>query len=571
VRNLWLHPIQHLRHAGPWLATITVALAACGPQTPDSSARPTAYFEDATLETGLTFMHHGGVSGDLLMPETLGSGCALFDYDGDGDSDLYLVQSGSMALRSGALSVTGETDTLLRNDSAPFGAGVSLRWVDVTAASRIVASGYGMGVAVGDVDGDGRSDLYLTNFGTDQLWRNGGDGTFSDATAASGLGDDGWGLAAAFFDADADADQDLFVSRYLDFDADDHRVCVGPDGAPDYCKPASFGAAADRYFENLGDGRFRDRSAALGLDRARAPGMGLAVHDWAGSGVADVFVANDGVANHLWVDLAAGSGEAAVEAGVAVNGEGAREASMGVVLADLDADRDLDLFLTHLSGETNTLYTSEARGFFLDSTERVGLGAPSRSRTAFGARAVDVDADGRVDLVVANGAITLAHPFRGRGARGPLAQPDQLFLARGEGFVERPLTADQDDPGHWEAGRGLCTADVDSDLATDVVVTANGGPARLLMGRNAGGHRLALRLERRADAASVGEIWEVRTTSAARAYPLTRTGSYASSSSPDIQVGLGSEVAATVCRGGAGRRVCWRGLTAGRAFTFGPS
>lgn len=447
-----------------------------------SADRPV--FRDATAESGLDFVHHGGRDGRFLFVEMNGSGLALLDFDGDGDLDLFLPQGHDLPKDATTPATPGPEakGRLFRNDLEMRGGAPRLRFTDVTDASRIDARGYGMGAAAADYDNDGDIDLYLSNFGSNQLWRNRGDGTFEDVTTRAGVDDPRWSFPAVFFDYDRDGWLDLFVANYVDYTLAGHRVCPRPTGAPDYCGPLAWRAETDRLWRNRGDGSFEDVTTRSGLGRARGNAMGALAADFDGDGWSDLFVANDQGVNFLWRNRRDGTFEDdALLAGVAVSGEGRPEASMGVSAGDYDGDGDEDLFITHIRGETNTLYRNDGAGFFDDVTGASGLGPPSWELTGFGTGFLDFDNDGRLDLLTVNGAVRILDALEQVGDPNPLRQIDQLFRNRGEGTFEALGEGAGALFGHTAVGRGAALGDLDNDGDPDVVILDNEGPARLLL------------------------------------------------------------------------------------------
>ena len=473
------------------LATLTPAVARAGADE--------VLFTDATRSAGLDFEHWNGMSGQLYYPEVVGAGAALFDYDNDGDLDLYLVQGNFLGNEGDRTSATtpwkGDwppRDRLYRNDLEATDDGATVRFVDVTEESGIAATGYGMGVVAADLDNDGWVDLYVLNLGANQLWRNEGDGTFSDRTEASGTADPRWSVAAAAADYDGDLDLDLFIVNYLNFSLATHKTCLTERGEVDYCLPSAYQPAPDGLLVNDGSGRFEDTTVAAGLTAARpGNGLGIVAADLDGDRMLDFYVANDLMPNHLWLNR--GNGrlvEDGLISGAALNADGEAEASMGVAAGDYDGDGDPDLFLTHFHRETNTLYRNDSKpgaAQFRDRTNATGLGRPSWDATAFGTGFVDLDHDGWLDLVAVNGAVTFAagrprtedDPF-------PLDQPNQAFLNVDGGGRERrfePAPTGLLDGEIPFVSRGLAAGDVDNDGDTDLIITNNNGPARLLLNR----------------------------------------------------------------------------------------
>ncbi|MEM7582816.1 MAG: CRTAC1 family protein [Acidobacteriota bacterium] len=487
-------------------------------------------FLDITREAGLDFLHDPGTRGEYFVPESLGAGGAFFDYDGDGDLDVYLVNG---ARRDAAADSEPLRNRLFRQDAD--GA-----FRDVTAVSGLGDTGYGMGVAIGDFDGDRELDVYVTNVGPDALYRNRGNGTFENVTGRAGIDSPAWGSSAVFFDPDLDGDLDLYVANYLELDRD--VVCSDLAGRPDYCGPASFEGVADRLFRNDGNGSWTDISASAGIDRVAGKGLGVVSADFDGDRRPDLYVANDGQPNLLWLNR---SGpqirfvERAAERGVAVNAVGRAEAGMGIAVGDADGDGSPDLFITHLRTETNTLYRHAGELGFVEATAAAGLAGPSLPFTGFGTAFLDVDNDGDLDLAVANGRVTRGP--RAATATGPwqaYAEPDLLFRNDGRGRF-RTAQAAGALTQRAENSRGLAVGDVDSDGRLDLLLTQAGGPARLL--RNAGqqrGHWLGTRVW--GDPPGVELTTELEIAGQLR--PLVRhvapAGSYLSSHDPRVHLGL---------------------------------
>jgi hypothetical protein len=428
------------------------------------------------------------MSGEYYFPEMTGQGGALIDFDNDGDLDVYLVQGsllGKGKTMKDALYPIDENpprDRLFRNDLVVKTDGTrELAFTDVTGASGIEATGYGMGVAVGDFDNDGRDDLYVTNFGNNQLWRNNGDGTFSDVTQKAGVQDDSWSTSAAFFDYDGDGLLDLYVANYVVYDIDKNPACYGNSSRRDYCGPAAFEPLPDRLFRNLGNGSFKDVTTQALRKYKPGPGLGVSATDLDGDGLLDIYVANDGEPNQLWLNQGDGTFiDDALFTGTAVNRSGRAEASMGVDTADFDNDGDPDLFMTHLMGETNTLYVNMGGGLFEDKTIEYGLASSSMPFTAFGTAWLDYDNDGWLDLLVLNGAVQVIESLAAKGDKFPLEQQNQLFHNRGGKGFDETTPDGGDNFTIAEVSRGAAFGDLDNDGDTDAVVFNNNGPVRLL-------------------------------------------------------------------------------------------
>jgi hypothetical protein len=410
--------MRWLRAAGIGLAGMTAASLLAGPAPPAAGPPP---FREAAAETGLWFQHFTGSVGEHYISEILGAGGALFDYDGDGDLDVFLVQGTMLdplkppsAARFPPPAGQPTGCRLFRNDLGRDGAGRPvLRFTDVTEKAGLGRVLYGMGAAVGDYDNDGHLDLYAMAFGPNVLFHNNGDGTFTDVTAAAGAGDDRWSTSAPFFDYDRDGKLDLFVANYIDFTVAGNKRCFDTVGARDYCRPLVYRSVPDRLLHNEGGGRFKDVTEVAGILKADGPGLGVVAGDFNGDGWLDLYVANDGAANQLWINKSDGTfDDQGFLSGTAYNAEGLPEGSMGLAVGDIDADGDEDLFVTNLPRETATLYINQGNAFFQDVTDAWGLGASTAPFTGFGTEFFDYDNDGWLDLFVANGAVSNVEALR---------------------------------------------------------------------------------------------------------------------------------------------------------------
>lgn len=527
------------------------AAPAQGASQPGPEAPAGPLFVDRAAEWGLTFTHRNGMQGRRFFVEMMGAGGALFDMDGDGDLDVFLPQGhplGAGVAETGA-PADGEGGRLFRNDLGQDEQGRPVpRFVDVTAASGIRALGYGMGVAAGDADGDGLTDLYLANWGPNQLWRNLGGGRFADVTAAAGVDDPRWSVAASFLDYDRDGRQDLVVVNYNRYSLEADKACHNASlGLPDYCGPHSYPTEPGSLFRNRGAGSFEDVSLASGFAASYGPAMGVAAADLTGDGWSDILVANDGQPNLLWVNQQDGRfAEEGMARGLAVNRLGSAEANMGIVAQDLDQDCDPDVFITHLDNEMNTLWLNQGQGHFEDRTPASGLGPASLPFTGFGVADLDADNDGRADLFVTNGEVNVIAEQVGAGDPLPLKQNDLFFRGLGGGRWEEASAAAGPSLGQAAVGRGLAMGDVDNDGDTDLLQTFNNGPVRLLVNQQ-GQDRAWLGLEL-VDAQGRGPVTGVLATlSAADQAPRCRRaaadGSYASAQDPRLLFGLDDDAA----------------------------
>jgi hypothetical protein len=531
-------------------------------------------FRDVAPQTGLNFRHFNGATGKRYMPEIMGSGVALFDFDNDGDLDVFLAQ-GTRLDRNGKLLFAPPAgwkpgNRLFRNLLSETG---ELRFVDVTEKAGLGKISYSMGVAVGDYDNDGLLDLYVTSFGSNVLYRNNGDGTFRDVTLDAGVDDRHWSTSAAFVDIDGDGWLDLFVCNYVDFTVEGNRGCFSPAGELDYCTPKMYHAVPSRLFRNLRNGRFEDITESSGINSSYGPALGVVCADFNGDGRQDIYVANDTATNCLWLNQGDGTfREAALDMGVAYSMDGLAKAGMGVALADVENDGTKVLLVTNLTREGVTVFRGDARGQFYDATSDFGLLQPTFAYTGFGAGWFDYDNDGWLDLFIADGAVTIV----GADQTGafPYAQRSQLFHNEGRGnpFPDVSRLAG---PAFQTAqvSRGVAFGDIDNDGAIDLVINDNNGPVRLLrnqMGRR--GHWLIVKLEsagtnRFGIGADVGVLRHDQG-------PLWRRvhtdSSYLSASDIRVHFGLGSipDIEAVVVRwpGAASER--FKGIKADRIVTL---
>jgi enediyne biosynthesis protein E4 len=463
---------------------------------------PEPLFREISEEVGLKFHHFTGATGEYYMPEIMGAGAALFDYDNDGDLDVYLIQGtvfdptqDPRASKFPPPAGSKPGNRLFRNLLSETG---KLQFVDVTEKAGVGHIGYGMGVAVGDYDNDGFQDLYVTNFGHNVLYHNNGNGTFTDVTAKAGVDDPRWSTSAAWVDFDRDGRLDLFVANYLDFNIKGNKRCTASTGERDYCTPKMYPPVPARLFRNLGDGTFQDVTEAAGIGAAVGPGLGVATDDFNGDGWPDIYVANDGAAAHLWINQRNRTfKETSLLSGAAYNAEGTSQAGMGVAAGDFDNDGDDDIVKTNLTKEGCNLYVNDGRGNFYDAAAELGLLLPTFPYTGFGTGWLDYDNDGRLDLFVANGAVNRMEALRGTSY--PFNQPNQLFHNEGEGNKFREMTAAAGPAfALSEVSRGAAFGDINNDGAIDVLVANNNGPARLLLNQTHSlnrNHWLLVRLE----------------------------------------------------------------------------
>jgi hypothetical protein len=516
-----------------WLAYSRPA----GVEDPSPEEVGVAWFQDVTAEVGLDFVHDPGPTGTYFMPQIMGSGCA-FLHDGDGTLYIYLLHHGGLQGKKNQLYKQQKDGT----------------FKDVSRGSGLDIAGWSTGVAVGDVNNDGLPDVVVTQYGGIKLFLNLGGGRFQDVTEEAGLDNPLWGASAAFLDYDRDGWLDLMVVNYVDLDP--QKQCTSMKGHRDYCNPTYFRGTCSKLYRNAGPApdrgegakvarvRFTDESFASGIGLVPGPGLGVVCADFNGDGWPDIFVANDGEANRLWINQKNGTfKDEAAARNVGYTAMGNAYAGMGVAIGDVAGTGMFDLFVTHLDNETHTLWRQGPRGHFKDWTAPSGLTSSRWRGTGWGTLLVDFDLDGALDLAIANG-----RAFSGGEAKSAelgfwetYADRNQVFANDGTGKFRDLSPANKPLCGHWNVARGLACADIDNDGAPDLLVTSIGARARLF--RNVApnrGHWLTVRaidptLKRDAYGAEVrvraGERQWLRLVNPAQ--------SYLSSSSPLALFGLG--------------------------------
>ncbi len=447
-----------------------------GPFIVLANAQEKPVFRDALEGSGIDYINVSGEPDKRTIVSTLGSGVAMFDYDEDGDLDLYFANGARLA---GGRVEEVTSDRLYRNNG-------DWSFEDVTARAGLGDRGWAMGVAVGDVDNDGAPDLYVTRIGTNLLYRNRGDGTFEEIAEASGVADGAWGTSAAFFDAEGDGDLDLYVANYIDIDLD----AFPPPGQEARCQwfgldimcgPKGLEGASDVFFLNEGDGSFSDGTAAAGLsDPTGAYALGVVIGDYDDDGDLDVYVANDSAPNFLYQNDGSGHfTETAFLSGVALSSDGLAQAGMGVDIGDLSGDGRLDLFVTNFSHETNNAYFNHGHGLFIDSVGAANLHGPSWFSLGWGTRMVDFDHDGDLDVFVANGHV---YPGVDRSnLKTRYHQANQIFWNDGTGVFSEHEFAQGDAMTRMAASRSAAFGDVDGDGDVDgVIVNIDAAPSLLV-------------------------------------------------------------------------------------------
>ena len=506
------------------------------------------WFDERAQTTGLDLVHFNGMSGELYDPETMGPGVALFDYDNDGDLDVLLIQGdmlGSQKTVAQALSPpTGPlplTSRLFRNDleTRPDGTRVP-HFTDVTSQSGLDIRGYGMGVATGDFNNDGCTDVYVTKFGKNQLLRNNCNGTFTDVTRESRTSDSGWSVSATFFDFDRDGWLDLFVGHYLIYSTEHTTKCFSLAGMPDYCSPSVHSPEPNHLYHNNRDGTFTDVTAAAGMAADFGGALGAVAADFNRDGWSDLYVTNDGHQNQLWINQRNGTFKnTALLAGTALSEGGIAKASMGVDAGDFDNDGDDDIVMTELTGQGSNIFVNDGSGIFTEQSARLGIHGPTLPYTGFGTAWFDFDNDGWLDILAVNGLV-FHNPER---VKQPFEMQQRMQLLRNVSGHFEDVTVQAGAVFAREViGRGAAFGDIDNDGDVDVVVaTDNGAPLLLINQVGNLNHWVGLRLVGTGGRDMVGARVEVVRTDGAHRWRRARAdGSYASANDPRVVIGLGT-------------------------------
>jgi enediyne biosynthesis protein E4 len=514
------------------------------------STSSSSLFKDVARQTGIDFWQFSGATGKMLLPEMVGSGAALFDYDNDGDLDVFLIQGYPTGPEGKPLvplpAGWKPGNRLYRNNLDSSG---KLTFTDVTEAAGLAHADKGMGVAAGDYDNDGYVDLYVTNYEHNILYHNNGNGTFTDVTATAGVASSGWSTSAAFIDYDRDGLLDLAVVHYVNFFP---APCYLPRGSLDYCGPAPFKGEVTEIYHNLGNGRFRNVTEELGLNAKPGPGLGILTGDFGPDRYPGFLVANDGAANTLWINEPGKSGrvfqEAGLTHGLAYASDGKARAGMGIASGDLYGDGGEAVIVTNLPTESFTLFQRQSNGDFIDATEESGLSHFSLPYTGFGVGLFDMANRGLLDLFSANGGVRgMAADLNSNAKDDPFPYREHKLLLRnmGKGRAFEDVTAAAGpalEPA--EVSRSAVFGDVNNDGGIDILVTNNNGPARLLLNTVPNrSHWLMVQIEgTRTNRSGYGSVVElVRKNGASATRWVRGDGSYLAANDPRAHFGLGSE------------------------------
>src|SRR5579875_1763371 len=492
-------------------------------------------FVDVTAKAGIHFTHHSGATGKKYLPETLGSGCAFTDLDGDGWPDILLI-NGKDFVPSGKKYYP----KLYRNNH-------NGTFTDITAGSGLDVEMYGMGVAVADYDNDGLPDIYITALEGDHLFHNEGHGHFRDVTQASGIHNANFGTSAAWLDYDKDGKADLFVANYVQWDVKKDLWCSLNGATKSYCTPESYKGTSSKLYRNLGNGRFEDVTQKAGLADATSKSLGVVIFDYNQDGWPDIFVSNDTQPSKLYRNNGNGTfTEEGMQAGVAYGEDGVARGAMGVDASDYDRSGRPHLLVGNFANQMLGLYHNEGNGFFVDEAPKSTVGRASLLSLTFAVFFLDYDLDGQPDIFAANGHL---EPDINRiQPKVQYREPPLLFRNEGHGRFEN--VSDQLGPDFRRPmlARGAAYADFDHDGDLDILVTENGGPAVLLT--NEGGNRnnwLCLRLSgTKSNRSALGAVVRIETPGGKQWQTVHSGSSYCSQSDLALTFGLGKEKSANI-------------------------
>src|SRR5690348_622914 len=509
--------------------------------TPDSQKAFPGKFADVTSAVGIRFNYLSSHTPKHYLPETMGPGVALFDYDNDGRLDIFVVNGAPLQDPTPKGSVPQKTGPNYWNrlyHQKPDG-----RFEDVTEKAGLQGVGYGMGVTVGDYDNDGYEDLYVTAYGGNKLYHNNGDGTFTDVTEKAGVGGSGWSTSAAWVDLDNDGLLDLVVLRYLQWDFDDIWCGEHKEGYRAYCHPDLFQPIAPLVYHNDGNGHFTEVSKKIGLSKP-GKGLGIALADYDRDGHLDLFVANDSMVEFLYHNKGDGTfEEVGLLSEVAVDGDGRTYAGMGVDFADYNNDGFPDLIITDLANQRYALYLNSHDSTFSYASFISGVARATMTHSGWGVRFLDYDNDGWKDILIAQGhdldTVELSYPnlhYR---------EPMLLLHNTGKEFIDVSAASGDVFSKPW-LGRGMAIGDIDNDGRLDAVVTTNDGPIHILHNETpTQNHWLLLKLVgHKSNRDAIGAEVKLVTAKRQQFATVSTAGSYLSSSDKRVHFGLGSETAA---------------------------
>ena len=510
--------------------------AAVAPPPTPAPAPPGIAFTEKAAAVGIDFTHVNGAQGKKWMPETMGGGVAVLDYDGDGRADLLFV-SGAYWTGDPRAASQKSSLALYRNEGSDV-SGLP-RFRDATREAGLQRVLYGMGASVGDYDNDGRDDLYVTALDRNLLFHNLG-GRFEEVASKAGVRDSGWGTSSAWLDFDADGLLDLYVARYVDWSPEKDLFCTLDGKTKSYCTPERYPGVPSRLYRNAGGGRFTDVTHASGTGDANQKALGVAPWDFDGDGRVDLLVANDTAPNNLFRNSGDGTFEdVAIPTGVAVDEAGRARGAMGAAWADTKNGQGFAVAIGNFSNELKSLYWTDSGEVFLDESPRSGVGPTSLLDLTFGVLFFDADLDGRMDLLLANGHVepTVQAVQKDVAYR----QAPALYRNAGEGRFDR-LGARSGDLAEPLVARGAAYADLDADGDVDLVLVENGGPARVYINpTNAPERSVRLRLE--GSGKSNRDAVGARVTAAIGGRTLTQEvsggQSYLSASEKTLTFGLG--------------------------------
>lgn len=530
--------VQGLTGVGAWAQAPAPAAAPSPSSSPAPDTNGAGKFVDVTSVLGISFEYMSSHTSQKYLPETMGAGVALLDYDNDGRLDIFLVNGAPLADPTPKGTIPQKTGPKYWNrlyHQKPDGT-----FEDVTEKAGLQGAGYGMGVAVGDYDNDGFEDLYVTALGGNKLYHNNGDGTFADVTEKTGVGGSGWSTSAAWVDLDNDGFLDLVVLRYMQWDFDDIFCGEHREGFRSYCHPDTFPATTPLVYHNDGNSHFTEVSQRIGLAKP-GKGLGIALADYDHDGKIDILVANDSMVQFLYHNKGNGQfEEVGLISQIAVDGDGRTYAGMGVDFADYNNDGRPDLVITDLANQRYALYKNEGDGTFTYSSFSTNLGRITMSHSGWGARFIDFDNDGWKDLLIAQGhdldTVELNYPN--------LKYKEPMLLARntGKDFVDVSANSGAVFQRAW-LGRGLAIGDIQNDGRIDAVVSTNGGPVHVLRNETpASNHWTILTLVgHKSNRDAIGAEVKVVTARGPQLATVSTAGSYLSSSDKRLHFGLGAE------------------------------